>query len=103
MPFITPIALGYVAGYVPIKIRQVTQVFKRFGVPLAQRVGAGVVVKDVNQLPGVAICVLVIQQGVVRIVVVGVPRTDLVPVGRQLLVVGLTRVGGDNRFRRFRN
>ena len=70
-------------------LRQVAQVLERLGIALAHHIGAGVVVKHPQQLPGIAVgCACVDAE------VVGDLVADILPVCLQLVMVGLAAVGG---------
>ena len=72
-----------------IKGGQVAQVLERLGIALADHVGVLVPVKDVDDLPGVAIRGITITCG---IIIIRNQFTDLVFIGFQLLVVGFVLV-----------
>ena len=72
-----------------IKFGQVAQVLEGLGITLTDHFGVGIIVKDVDDLPGVAIRGITITCG---IIIIRNQFTDLVFIGFQLLVVGFVLV-----------
>ena len=74
----------------------IAQILEGLGIALTDHVGGGIAVKDVNQLPGVAVFREIARGS--GIVVIGHGGADPIPVGNELIIVGFGRVLVHDRF-----
>ncbi len=82
VPHMTVTGNGVAGGVVQ---PQVTEVLEGLGISLADHIGGVIPVKDIDQLPGVAVAVgVVVCHG---IVIVGYQRTDRIRIGIELLQI----------------
>ena len=83
-----------ITGHITGKGCQIAQVHKGLGIAFTDHIGAGVTVKDMDQLPGVVVGRE--RTGTGCGVVIGHQIADLCLVAKQLVVIRFGRIGGNN-------
>ena len=86
------LAGGGIAGRI-LKFAQVAEILESLGIALAYHLGIGVAVKDIDELPGIAVLGIFLGH---RILVIGCELAYLVLVSQQLFIIAEVFIGSNN-------